>query len=384
MHELFSEEYRRDPYPLYAHFRASSPLLQDPHSKLRLVFDYATVKQVLTDHEAFSSRMGPDWIVFVDPPRHTQLRALIAKAFTPKSVANLEGRIGELSRQLLEPLLSRGEMDLAADYAVPLPMSVIAEMLGVPPTDRARFERWNDAILAMSLTIPGGKSAGAASETFRAATEEMSAYLAAQLDERRAAPRDDLLSRLVGAEVDGEKLASRDILGFFQGLLVAGSETTTNLINNAILCFLENPDQLALLRDNPALLPSAIEEVLRYRSPLQWMFRLTKKEVQLHGQTVPAGSVVLAMMGSANHDPDVFAHPNRFDITRDPNPHVAFGHGIHFCMGAPLARLEAKVALTQLLSAMKDFRRTSQNPWIPRAGLHVHGPAELGICFEVA
>jgi cytochrome P450 len=210
----------------------------------------------------------------------------------------------------------------------------------------------------------------------------MNDYLANLLEDRRENPRDDLLTRLLHAEIDGEKLTQRDILNFFQALLVAGSETTTNLINNAILCFIENPDQLALLRRDWALLPSAIEEVLRYRSPLQWMFRVTTREVELHGQIIPTKSVVLAMIGSANRDARYFKEPDRFDIAREPNPHLAFSHGIHFCMGAPLARLEAKVALTDLLSRLKNLRRSTEQPWKPRSGLHVHGPASLRVRFE--
>jgi cytochrome P450 len=190
------------------------------------------------------------------------------------------------------------------------------------------------------------------------------------------------LTRLVEAEVDGERLTQQDILGFFQLLLLAGSETTTNLINNALLCLVENPEQLARLRAEPELLPTAIEEVLRYRSPLQWMFRQTRRDIEMHGQTIPAGKLVLAMIGSANHDPQQFRESSRFDITRDPNPHIAFGHGIHFCLGAALARLESRIALSDLLKRVKGFELASDEPWEPRKGLHVHGPTRLPIRFE--
>jgi cytochrome P450 len=212
----------------------------------------------------------------------------------------------------------------------------------------------------------------------------MDASLAEVLAQRRAAPKDDLLSRLLHAEVDGERLTQAEILGFFQGLLLAGSETTMNLINTAVLCFLEHPRQLALLRERPDLLPSAIEEVLRYRAPLQWMGRVTTREVVVHDQLIPAHKLVLAVIGSANRDPKHFPDPGRFDITRDPNPHLAFGHGAHFCLGAPLARLEAKVALSDVLEREKDFRRASDEPWEPRRALHIHGPQRLPIRFEPA
>jgi cytochrome P450 len=380
--DFFSEEVRRNPYPVYDEARRRSPVLHDPASDHWMVFDYEDVWRVLNDHDAFSSRIGFDWLVFADPPRHTKLRALISQAFTPRSVANLEPRIRELSRGLLGRVIERGEMDLAADYSIPLPTMVIAEMLGIPVEDRARFARWNDVILRMSHTIPGGDQAEGASSEFVLVTAEMDEYLTGLLAARRAAPKDDLLTRLVGAEVDGQRLTQPEILGFFQLLLLGGQETTTNLISNAILCFVEHPDQLARLKGAPELLPSAIEEVLRYRSPFQWMLRVATRDVELHGQTVPAGKLVLAMMGSANHDPRQFENADRFDIARSPNPHVAFGHGIHFCLGAALARLESRIALSDLLGRLNGLALASREPWEPREGLHVHGPTRLPIRFE--
>jgi cytochrome P450 len=210
----------------------------------------------------------------------------------------------------------------------------------------------------------------------------MGVYLEELLKRKRAEPRDDLLLRLAAAEVDGERLTASEMVGFFQLLLLAGAETTTNLINNAILCFIAHPHQLELLRGRMELLPSAIEEVLRYRSPLQWIYRKTRQDAEMQGRVIPSGSLVLVMMGAANHDAAVFAEPGRFDITRDPNPHVAFGHGVHFCMGAPLARLEARVALAEFLGRVKEFGLASDEPWEPRRGLHVHGPNRLGIRLD--
>jgi len=383
MMNLFSDEMRRNPYPAYDQLRSSSPLLHDPQSNLWMLFDYEGVKRVLSDHGTFSSRYGPEWLIFLDPPRHAKLRGLISQAFTPRTVASLEPRIRELSRELLDQSIERGEMDLAADFSVPLPMMVIADMLGIPVADRTRLKRWSDVILYMSYTIGGPEEESSrAIEQFRAVTLEMSGYLAGLLDQRRIGPQDDLLSRLVSAEIDGQRLTPEDILGFFQLLLLAGSETTTNLINNAILCLIEYPDQLARLKERLDLLPSAIEEVLRYRSPLQWMYRVPTREVELHGQAIPAGKLVLVMIGSANRDPLQFPNADRFDIARDPNPHLAFGHGVHFCLGAPLARLEARIALADLLERMKRFDLASQEPWEPRKGLHVHGPTRLPIRFE--
>src|SRR5262245_36532664 len=209
---------RRNPYPLYDQLRKTSPVLHVPQFDLWMIFDYEGVKRALSDPDTFSSRYGPDWLAFLDPPRHTKLRALISRAFTPRSVAGLEPRIGELARGLLDRTIERGEMDLAGDFAVPLPMLVIAELLGIPAADRPRFTRWSDAILAMTFTVsdPGTEAARAAIQEFQGVTAEMSAYLAVLLAERRAAPQDDLLTRLAGAEVDGERLTPEEILGFFQ------------------------------------------------------------------------------------------------------------------------------------------------------------------------
>src|SRR5258706_1393269 len=273
MTPIFSENYLPNPFPVYEPIRAALPLLRHPESGLWMLFDYAGVNRAITDHESFSSQHGPDWMIFRDPPRHTKLRALISKAFTPRSLTNFEPRIAELSRELLDRVIDRGEMDLAVDYAIPLPLMVIAEMLGIPPSDRPRFRHWNDVMVKMSYTIPGGKESAGALNDFIATTTEMSDYLSTMLKRRHSDPTDDLLTRLAQADVDGERLTHGEILGFFQLLLLAGSETTTNLVNSAMLCFMEHPDQLALLRAPAELLPSPIEEGLRYRSPLQWMYR---------------------------------------------------------------------------------------------------------------
>jgi cytochrome P450 len=345
------------------------------------------VKRVVSDHETFSSAVpAPDnWFIFFDPPRHTKLRALISRAFTPRMVANLEPRIRQLSRELLDKRIEDGEMDLAADYSVPLPMMVISEMIGIPIIDWTRFKRWSDGILKLSYTMRGmerDEEAATARSIFTEVSAEMNDYLTEMIAQRQAAPKDDLLTRLVEAEVDGERLTQAEILGFFQLLVVGGQETTTNLINNAILCLVENPDQFARLRSAPELLPSAIEEVLRYRSPLQWIMRTPKRDIQLHGQTIPAGKLMLPMIGSANRDPKQFRDPAQFEITRDPNPHIAFGHGIHSCLGAALSRMEARIAIGDLLERTDSLVLASDDPWEPRKALHVHGPASLPIRFE--
>ncbi|HEV3340622.1 MAG TPA: cytochrome P450 [Pirellulales bacterium] len=398
---FLSDDMRRDPFPIYDHLRANGPVMFEPQSGLWMIFDYAGVRQALSDTDAFASDLAsvaahptPPWLVFNDPPRHTKLRNIISQAFTPRMVAALEPRIAALSQELLGRSIERGEMDLAADFSIPLPMRVIAEMIGIPDKDWPCYVRWSNATLKLSYTIrgisPGGDVTAQAMSEYSDALAEMRAYLPRLIDERRskAQPRErgdsagDLLDRLVAAEVDGERLSPEELLGFFQLLIVGGQETTTNLINNAVLCLLENPDQLALLRRSPERLATAIEEVLRYRSPFQFVFRGTRREVEVHGQTIPAGKLVLLMLGSANRDPKQFPDADRFDMTRDPNPHLAFGHGIHFCLGAGLSRLEARVALADLIHRLPGLELATSEPWQPRPALHVHGPLRLPVRFQ--
>jgi cytochrome P450 len=391
MLDLMSEDVRRDPYPLYARLRRDMPLLHEPAADVWMVFDYEHVRRTLTDHETFSSRAAPpggqplDWLIFQDPPRQTKLRALIQRAFTPRAVSAMEPRIHALASGLLDVAMTGERMDVAVDFAVPLPIRVIAEMIGIPFEDRPRFQRWSDAILGLSDTLfSGGRQDSPAVQVYRAATADMRTYVAELSARRRAEPADDLLTRLVEAEVDGERLSEGDLLGFFQLLLVAGSETTTNLIGNAVLCFAEDSTLLPLLHASPALLPTFIEEVLRYRAPVHVMFRRTTRPVEMHGRIVPADRLVLAMIGSANRDPLAFADADRLDPTRDPNPHIAFGHGVHFCLGAALARLEGRVALSLLLERVRHVELTSESPWEPRKAFHVHGPTRLPMRFSPA
>jgi cytochrome P450 len=387
MIDILSEEMRRNPYPVYEQLRATSPVLQIPQGDLWLILDYDGVKFALNDHDAFSNDVSPvkgvkfEWLLFFDPPRHTKTRAIIMQAFTPGMIANLEPRIREFSSRLLDEALYGDFVDLAGEFSSPLPAMVISEMMGMPLSDLGMFKRWSDAILDLSYTIAGGEQMRQASLDFLTANSEMRDYLQELVADRKRSSKDDLLSRLVDAEVDGERLTEDELLRFFQLLIVAGTETTTNLINNALLCFMENPEQLAVLREEPGLMGSAIEEVLRYRSPLQAAFRATNRDIELHGRTIPAGQFVLAMLGAANRDSLHFAQPNKFDIKRDPNPHIAFGHGIHFCLGAALSRLEARIALPDFLSRVKHFELGTEEPLMPRKAFHVHGPSQLPLRF---
>ncbi|HEX6971699.1 MAG TPA: cytochrome P450, partial [Limnochordia bacterium] len=349
---LLSPEFRLDPYPYYALARSHAPVFHFAEADVCNVFLYDDVKAVLSDARRFSSAFGaanpdrPRSLLTTDPPRHTALRALISRAFTPRAIAALAPRIAELTEALLAAALPKGEIELVADLAAPLPIMVIAEMLGIPPADRERFKMWSDRVVAATDTLLGvgaGRGPG-----FDQAMEEMFSYFSAIIDARRRDPGDDLISRLTFAEIDGTRLSQAEILNFCWLLLVAGNETTTHLIVNAMRCLIEHPAVYDRLRNDPDAIPATIEEVLRYRSPVQAMFRVATEDVVLQGQTIPRGAQVLAWIGSANRDAARFADPDRFDPGRDPNPHLAFGHGIHFCLGAPLARLEGRIALGAL------------------------------------
>ena len=380
---FFSDDVRRDPFPWYDQVRSASPVLCDARTGTWMLFDYASVKRAMDDHATFSSRVthpggrAPEWLVFLDPPRHTRLRAIVSRAFTPRAISALSPRIEAISTELLDSLRHRDEIDLVADYAEPLPVRVIAEMIGMPAEEQATFAGWSRAIVNLSYAITGGESGARAVREYVAVKDDIVRYLAGMIAERRASPTDDLLSTIVCSEVDGERLSGEEIVGFFQLLLSAATETTTNLIANAMLCFMDHPDQRARIRANPEAIGMAIEEVVRFRSPGQIMFRQTTRDVTLHGRTIPADRFVLLMIGSANRDPACFADADRFDVTRAPNPHIAFGHGIHACLGAALARAEAGVALPQLLSRLRRFGPATSEPWAPREALHVHGPSAL-------
>jgi cytochrome P450 len=372
--DLLSDDVRRDPYPVYDRLRAVAPVV--PFGPAWVLLDHASVSRALREPEVFGSEVvpptgkAPDWLIFTDPPRHGRQRALIAKAFTPRSVAQLEPRIREVARELIG---GRTELELVGDLATPLPMLVIAAMLGIPAADRERFMRWADAINALSYSAVGGPAAQEVIAAYFRVRDESERYVAALVEERRRDPREDLITRLAHAEIDGERLTRAELFGFFQLLLAAGTETTTNLISNSILCAAEH----GVPRD----IPRFVEEVVRYRAPAQIMFRQTKQAVELHGVAIPRDAFVLVAVGAANRDPAAFAEPNRFDPTRDPNPHVGFGHGIHYCIGAALARLEARVVLEELF-ALGTPVLAGNEPWTPRKALHVLGPTALPVAFR--
>lgn len=377
---LLAPESRLNPFPTYERMRREGGVARLGAQGPWGVYRYEDVRVVLGDNARFSSAApganGPQSLLQTDPPRHTQLRSLVSRAFSPRTVAQMERRIAGLAEDLLDVASERGTFDVVADLANPLPVMVIAEMLGVAPEDRDRFKHWSDVVVGSSDAIlDGGQRLNR--DQHERAWSEMIEYFSRTIEQRRAAPREDLISGLLGADVDGDRLSMPDILHFCWLLLVAGNETTTNLIGNAARCFMEEEGApFARLRAEPDLLASAVEEVLRYRSPVQAMFRYARGPVELHGRHIDAGERLVAWIGSANRDPNRFPDPEHFDMARSPNPHVAFGNGIHFCLGAPLARLEARIALAALILRQPPdgwHLAADAPPLEPVSGFILHG-----------
>ena len=367
-------EMAQDPYPTYAKLRARDPVHRSRLMNAWVFTRYADVDAVLRDHRRFSSdprkrtaarrqqaslpSVEEPSMLFLDPPDHTRLRALVNKAFTPRAVAALEPRIREIMTTLLDAVDDPSAFDLMKAVAKPLPVIVIAEMLGIPPEDRAQFAVWSDQrarILEPTLT-PGER------ETAEAAMRALDEYLRPIISERRDAPRDDIISALAQAEEAGDKLTEREVLVMLRLLLVAGNETTTNLIGNGVLALLRHPDQLAALRGDAALVPSAVEELLRFDSPVQVDLRSALDDCDVNGFRVRRGDNVVTLLGAANRDPDRFPAPDRLDVRRAEQNHLAFGRGIHHCLGAPLARLEGRVVLEALIERFRSIRLLDDRP----------------------
>jgi pimeloyl-[acyl-carrier protein] synthase len=320
-----------------------------------LIGSYADAKTVLRDPVTFSSDTrsmdrieafgDAPRLLFSDPPTHTRLRKLVSRAFTPKRIKDLEPKIREFTNELLNGAQAKGEFDLMADLAVPLPVKVIAEMLGVPPADYEKFKYWSDRIIESDNTLPGTPLPSDVSEAF----QSLRHFFIEEIAQRRKRPGPDLVSALVAARDEADALTEEEMIAFAILLLLAGNETTTNLIGNGTLALMRNPDQLAALRDNPALLPSAIEEMLRYDPPAQSTVRISKADATVNGVEIKAGTPVFVVLAAVNRDPTQFPNPDTFDIRREPNDHLAFGDGIHFCLGAALARLEGAIAFGAML-----------------------------------
>jgi cytochrome P450 len=369
---------RRDPFGLYARGRAEHPVFVHEGLPLRVlsVFRHSDIHAILRDADAFSNifqlvapelgEVRPPSMLGSDPPEHTRLRSLVAKAFTPRIVQRLEGRMAEIAAGLLDEALEKRDVDLVEALSYPLPVTVIAEIIGIPTEHREQFKRWSDeAVANLGVAFMSGIDPERVRRQ-QALLDEMHAYLIPLAEERRTSPREDLLTGLVRAEHEGSKLSHDEMISMLVLLLVAGNETTTTLIGNAVQELVAHPDEERRLRADPALLPRAIEEVLRFASPVQFAPRRAKQATELHGVSVQPNDVLLCWIGSANRDGSVFASPERFDVARDPNPHLAFGFGIHYCIGANLARVEARVALEALL------RRTRRIELMDEGELPLH------------
>ncbi|GAA4996677.1 cytochrome P450 [Actinopolymorpha pittospori] len=333
------------------------------------VYGYPECLQILADPGTYSSdtsRVVPEGrpfregnLVTMDPPDHHKLRRLVSHAFTPKVIADLEPRIAELTEEMLEEVTDQDRLELVADLAYPLPVTVIAELLGVPSSDRHLFKKWVDALFDRTQEVSLLTSEEERKREMDIGLEKirhLTDYLGEHAAERRRQPREDLLSKLVQAEVDGERLSDAAVVNFANVLLIAGHITTTMLLGNTVLCLDAHREQAARVRADRSMVPTAIEESLRFLSPFATLARVTTLDVEIGGHAVPADQLLLVWVAAANRDEREFARPHVFDPTRDPNPHLAFGRGIHFCIGAPLARLEGRIALNILLDRFPHLR----------------------------
>ncbi|MEU3049593.1 MULTISPECIES: cytochrome P450 [unclassified Streptomyces] len=386
---VFGPEFTADPYPTYARLRQDGPvhrLRGEDGTHFWLVVGYEEARRALADPALskspatvgvvrFDQEVIGSTLLSVDPPDHTRLRRLVAREFTARRAQRLAPRVQEITDGLLDAMVPRGRADLVEHLAFPLPIIVICELLGVPATDRDAFRAWSDEIVA-----PTSAEAG------EAAVLGIGAYLDGLIaDKRRSGPSDDLLSALIGtasdAEPGEERLTGTELRSLAYLLLIAGHETTVNLIAGGVRALLAHPEQLALLRSDPGLLDGAVEEMLRYDGPVEnATLRFTTEPVTYGGTTVPAGETVLVCLAGGDRDPARFPEPDRFDIRRDARGHLAFGHGIHFCLGAPLARLEARTALASLLTRCPGLAAdpdAGPEEWLP--GLLIRGTRRLPV-----
>jgi cytochrome P450 len=394
--QLFGPAMLADPYPYYARLRRFDPVhwaegpgcwvltryddivsvLRSPHASAERT--EAVRRRVPVEfQEVFTDRA--DAMLNADPPRHTRLRLLVNKAFTPGAVAALAPFIQRFVDDVIATVGPRGRMDVIHDLAYPLPATVIAEMLGVPHADRDRFKLWSDDIAALAGNLPGDLSEDVLRRSARG-LRELRAYFAGIVAQRRVEPRDDLISALVKAQQEGDRLNEAELLANLVLLLNAGHETTTNLIGNGTLALLRNPDQLRRLRADPALIPTAVEELLRYDSPVQFTNRVLKADLTLGGKRLRAGQTALLLLGAANRDPAQFPDPDRLDVGRADNKHLSFGLGSHFCLGAPLARLEGRIVFETLLRRLPGLRLAGPEP-VYRQNDNLRGLEALAAAF---
>jgi cytochrome P450 len=380
---------QNDPYPYYAELRDKAPVAWIEPMQAWAVSRYSDVDFALRNPRLFSSGLWntaasgdlvavPEapGLLSMDPPDHTRMRKLANKGFTPRLIREMEPRVKKITQDLLKPIAGATEADIVPTLSVPLPIIVIAEMLGIELTRQADFKRWSDA-LVQTLNRPTDE---AVRTEIRRNIAEFRGYLENMIQRRRTEPGNDLITAFVQAEEEHQTLSSIEILGLTVLLLAAGNETTTNLIGNAVLALLNHPDELAKVRADRASVPALVEEALRYDSPVQVIFRQATQNVELTGGKIPAGATVLLLLGSANRDARQFPEPDRFEVARNPQDHLSFGYGIHYCLGAPLARLQGRTALEALLFDCPPFTTTLAQP--PRiAAFLVRGPRTLPLRF---
>ena len=377
-----SPAFRADPYPIYHFLRQNAPVFQMPGWGMWFLTRYDDAVMILRDPRFGHQETGytvPEsqralwemqsrWMLARNPPDHTRLRGLVHKAFTPRVIEALRGQVEKTANELIDAVEGKRSMDLIADFAFPLPVTVISQMLGVPAADQELFKAW-------SRDLAGTLDIDDRAETYERGsktTEEVSAYLKTLIDARRRDPKDDLMTALIAAEEQGDRLNEQEMIANLILLLVAGHETTQNLIGNGTLALLRHPDQLEMLKNavqganggaaTMPLMKTAVEEMLRYDSPVQLTSRIAFEDIQIDGQVIPRGSTAATMLGAANRDPARFADPDRLDITRAENPHMAFGNGIHYCLGAPLARMEGGIAFATLLRRLPSLTLATDAP----------------------
>jgi cytochrome P450 len=389
---------REDPYPHYAHLRRHAPVHQVPGRGFWVVSRHRDVVGILRRPELFSSAAmaaavtrpnqyaerdeSDGWddeegtsIIGTDGERHQRLRNVVKRGFTPNRIAGLEPQLRRIARSLAAPLLEAGECEFLEDFAVPFPVLVIAELLGVDPAHRSDFKRWSDASMRGVFETVDEEEARRVGECL----VEMSDYMDAAIEARRRRPGQDLISSLVRAEDEHGVLSAIEVKSFVTTLLVAGSVTTTHLLANALLALTLHPDELARVTHDPTLVPDMVEEALRYDSPVHLLFRTTCEEVEVAGTVLPRDTIVAPLFASANRDETVFPDPDRFDVTRRAREHVGFGHGIHFCLGAALARLEARVAFEVLLERLR--KPVLEEPVRWPGSMVFRGPERLRLRF---
>ena len=396
--QVLEPENLANPYPLYARLREQDPVMWDERTTAWVLTRHSDIYAVLRDPRFSAARMsiGTEWIpeelqaklvppvravmrqiLFLDPPDHTRLRGLVSKAFTPRVVESLRPRIQALVDDLLDRVQPAGRVNFVQDFAYPLPAIVIAEMLDVPPEDRDLFIKWTGDFARLldgfDMSFEGVIQA-------LSGVSEFMDYFRAIVKQRRTAPRDDLLQAMISAEEQGDKLNEEELLGNCVLLLAAGHGTTTHLLSNGMLALLRNPEQLELWRTHPELASSAVVELLRYDSPVQLTSRHPKEDLEIAGKQISEGQEVLLSLGAANHDPALFPTPDQLILQRPEGRHMAFGQGVHFCLGAPLARLETEIAFNTLLRRLQaPHLATEELEWMP--SLVFRGLRELPIVF---